>query len=591
MPVRGMHTMVLLVAASAWLASVSAAADITLLFRGVASNQWSDCLDRDVVHTLRRDGAALFARIPGVRVVAGEHGEDIDIAPQDALGAVLTIVRAGRIDYHTVSGIRPKYFLALSCDIFDPVSGYMLASFPRLGLADPACTVQELTPTHDRQCYAELVYGLTNAVWSDVLASFQPALVTVEARRGADGRYRVDRPRARGLGLNDVLYDHDGKPYALAAITNQAGIILPVEHAGPATPTVALYSKRLFAQQTTYWPARLQVLMVDVPRDCPDAIHPAVDADDVEVSGTIKLHTALAADKRVPLLYPAPLGAETKLALRALANRALRDTKEFTQKRSRPDYVVIGRVLTATHRRLMQDGGKHAHDYFRVVVAADVCDVFQQVQPVLTCVAEADFAELATQFKVVHPRGVFTSLAQTAFEKAGRALLEALWRQTMQPPSHGFGGVQGLSSSGVDGMSAAQLVYASVTLANQPPRLRLAYPEAVRTRVYQRASMYFTDASYYASEEYRAALMEQMLAARKLQPPATLVMQFTTARVRGTSLAAAGKLQCVRNAREVWAIPIQGERKVEADADEELRRLVYDMCEVIGKKFKTSDIR
>lgn len=419
-----MHAIILLIAASVGLACADAAAEMTLLFRGVVSNQWSDCLERSAIQTVRKDAAAILSRIPGVRVVASEE-TDMDIAPHEALGAVLTIVRAGRIDYHTVSGIRPKYFLALSCDIVDPVSGYVLASFPHLGFADPACTVLELTPALDRQCYTELVYGLTNALWSSVLTSFRLALVPVPARRGTDGRYRVERPRALGLGLNDVLYDCEGKPYAIATITNRMGVIVPIEHAGPTAETVTLYRKRLFAEQPTYWPGRLQVLMVDVPRDCPNAINPTLDADDVELSGTIKLYSALAADTRVPLLYPAPLGAETKLALQELANRAQRDTKEFTQKRSRPDYVVIGRVLTATHRQLAQNGG-HTHEYFRVVVAADVCDVFQQVQPIITCVAEADFAEVTTKFKVVDPRGVFTSLAQTALEKAGRALTEAL---------------------------------------------------------------------------------------------------------------------------------------------------------------------
>lgn len=150
--------------------------------------------------------------------------------------------------------------------------------------------------------------------------------------------------------------------------------------------------------------------------------------------------------------------------------------------------------------------------------------------------------------------------------------------------------MQGVSGV-ADETTAAQLVYASLALNNEPRRMRVAYPEALRTRVYQRASMYFNDASYYAGEAYRTALMEQMLAARKQQPPASLLMRFTTAQVRGTKLLAAGKLQCVRNRQEQWTSSIQGERKAEVAPEEELRRLVYDMCEFIGKKFKTSDVR
>ncbi len=291
-----------------------------VLFHGVASNQWSALLSRNVHQQLARLCEEALERSRTCRLITRSEEiaqlEKTGVDPRTALGAALSIVRAGRIDYHTYVGTYPKYFLAVSFDVFDPVTGYMLASFPHLATLDPKQEFTHMTTAIDERAYAALVWSLTNALMADVLHRFQPAILTLTAERESATRARIARPRAHGLGLNDMLYDDASQPYVITAIGGGWGTLEPVEHQPAQLPqTFRLYAKRVHAPHAQAAPMRLQVLKVLVPRACPAAVFPGLDQDDIEISGTVKLHTGLARSGRVPMLYPAPLGGVTKRVL------------------------------------------------------------------------------------------------------------------------------------------------------------------------------------------------------------------------------------------------------------------------------------
>lgn len=151
-----------------------------------------------------------------------------------------------------------------------------------------------------------------------------------------------------------------------------------------------------------------------------------------------------------------------------------------------------------------------------MVVAADVCDMLDYTEPLITCVAEDDFAELTTQYKQVNPQGVFTSLAQTAFEKAGQQLARSVGTVALRPPDYRFEGVEG-DMTPADTTSAAQRVYAALLPAHRAD-VRIGFNPPVRHLFYTHCSNYFTDYSYYVLDQQRETQMERWLHARAVAP-------------------------------------------------------------------------
>jgi len=577
----------------------------TVLFVGFVTNNNLETITREIREEFMETIHEKLQNIPNYKYVYFPHGKcrnkksESEINLRETIGLALTITRAGRIDYWSLGNVHSKYFLTISLNSFDPITGQNLDMFAETVFCNNKEERKSIDKKYDKKIFNQLIWSVTNSIIKQVQNRFTPCIDKLIAKKINNANYLLNIGKEQGILENMVLYNNNNKPFIVTEATKDFSKLL-----FQGNDLLELTSKEtLFLKKTRYsfengFPFNAQILTIYAPQNSPKVVDLSLATNvyfninnqnslprisDIVLNCATEINKIISSHPKLRLLYPVPCDIGSKSFLIKQASEVKESKDSFLQKRIRPDFAIIGRILYAHRNEINQPEKGGSILYYKVKVAVDIVDCFNKMLPLYTTYAEADFSETETNYKKVDDYGVYASLCKTAFQKASKKFLENYKGQNFHSKLFLFDGVN-IENQTKNNQNLNQMCYQSVTTSEKAP---LVFTEDCRTALRKITFFkYFKDSSFVSSQVKYEKLKSQFIENRQVNISRNINFKFHDTLANNNTISFKAILKATSDKNVLWEVPIKGVRKSKTDPDLELKEFLLNACSFSGIKLK-----